>query len=114
MRIGRVRVLAMWMSLVATFLDGALVRTALADNAKGSSSGGADNPLGLEFPLQEWGKENLKFGPQVEGLRAAVELMITNGTCIYGQPIEVRFHIRNQADYDIQIASDSWRQGDKM
>jgi hypothetical protein len=67
----------------------------------------------VQFPLPGWADEKLKFGPMTDGLRAAVELVTTNGEFVMGQPIEMRFHIRNEADHDIQIASESWRQGDE-
>jgi protocatechuate 3,4-dioxygenase beta subunit len=68
----------------------------------------------VQIPFPERSGERLRFGPQVDGLRAAVELVPTNGTYVLGQAIEVRVHIRNEADYEIQVASSEWRQGDKL
>jgi hypothetical protein len=67
----------------------------------------------VHFPLPEWTDEKLKFGPPVDGLRAAVELTTRDGRFVFGQPIDVRVHIRNEADYAIQIASGSWRNEDR-
>jgi hypothetical protein len=67
----------------------------------------------VQFPLPGWADEKLKFGPMTDGLRAAVELTATKGRFVFGQPIGVRFHIRNEADYAIQITSASWRNEDK-
>ena len=50
----------------------------------------------------------------VDGLRAAVELISTNREFQIGQPITVRFHIRNESDYAIQIASESRSEGDEL
>ena len=57
---------------------------------------------------------NLSFGPVTDGLSAALELLPTNSVFALDQPIEIRFHIRNEANYEIQIAGDSWRQGDEF
>jgi hypothetical protein len=56
---------------------------------------------------------NLIYGKAVDGLSAAVELTPKNGVFSIDQPIEVHFHIRNETNYDIPIASSSFRQGDK-
>jgi hypothetical protein len=56
----------------------------------------------------------LHFGPVVDGLSAAVELIPKGGDLVLDQAVEVRFHIRNEADYEIQVAGSSWRQGDKL
>ena len=51
------------------------------------------------------------FGPLVDGLRAAVELITTNGQVNPGESVGVRFHIRNEADYDIQVRAPLPRSG---
>ena len=57
---------------------------------------------------------NLTFGKAMDGLSAAIELIPKNSLFALDQPIEVHFHIRNETNYDIQIASSSFRQGDKL
>ncbi len=69
-------------------------------------------PSAAPGPAAAPAENRLKFGPVVDGLQAALELITTNGGFAYGRPIDVRFHIRNAANYPIQIASDSWREGD--
>jgi hypothetical protein len=54
---------------------------------------------------------NWNFGPLVDGLRAAVELITTNGQVNAGESVGVRFHIQNEADYDIQIRAPLPRNG---
>jgi hypothetical protein len=56
------------------------------------------------------GKVN--YGPPVDGLSAALELEISNGEVMAGETIGARFYIRNTADYDIQVRSPYWREGD--
>jgi 5-hydroxyisourate hydrolase-like protein (transthyretin family) len=50
------------------------------------------------------------FGPVTKGLQAAVELDPGSGGFTLGQPIKVRFHIRNASDKSIYLAGGSWRQ----
>jgi hypothetical protein len=57
---------------------------------------------------------NLHYGQVVDGLSAAVELIRKGADFVLDQAVEVRFHIRNEADYEIQAAGSSWRQGDKL
>ena len=54
--------------------------------------------------------QNLSFGPETNGLRMAVELTTTNGGVQLGEPIEVRFHVRNVSKRNILISGTSWRQ----
>ena len=56
--------------------------------------------------------ESPSFGPEVNGLRAAVELISPNGVFALGEPIDVLFHIRNTSSMDIYVAGGSWRQDD--
>jgi hypothetical protein len=56
-------------------------------------------------------KENtLTFGPETNGLRAAVELTASNGVFMLGEPIDVRFHVLNASGTNIYVAGGSWRQ----
>jgi hypothetical protein len=56
----------------------------------------------------------LHYGAVVDGLSAAVELIPKGTDFVLDQAVDVRFHIRNEADYEIQVAGNSWRQGDKL
>jgi hypothetical protein len=96
------------------YLEGTHTARYLAARTKRSSETPAPTPNRAD--------ENLHFGKVIDGLSAAVELLPTNDITAAAppshafsldQPIQVRFHIRNEANYDIQIASDNWRQGDK-
>ncbi|MEO7297940.1 MAG: serine/threonine-protein kinase, partial [Verrucomicrobiota bacterium] len=55
----------------------------------------------------------LSFGVATNGLCAALELIPSNGVFVLGQPIEVRFHIRNVSKTNIIVAGGSWRQDDE-
>ena len=57
------------------------------------------------------GKVN--YGPPVDGLSAALELETRNGEVMAGETIGARLFIRNTADYDIQVRSPFWREGDE-
>ena len=57
------------------------------------------------------GKVN--YGPPVDGLSAALELETSNGEVMAGETIGARFYIRNTVDYDIQVRSPYWREGDE-
>jgi len=59
----------------------------------------------------QWGGD---FGPEVNGLRAAVEIIPPHGAIVLGEPIEVRFHVHNSAAKNIYLAGGSWRQDDAM
>jgi hypothetical protein len=56
------------------------------------------------------GRGAMTFGPEGKGLRAAVELISSNGVFALGEPIEVLFHIRNTSSTNIYVAGGSWRQ----
>jgi serine/threonine protein kinase/cytochrome b561 len=58
------------------------------------------------------GTRAMTFGPEVNGLRAALELISPKGVFALGQPIEVLFHIRNTSSTNIYVAGGSWRQDD--
>jgi len=45
----------------------------------------------------------LRWGPVVDGLRLAVELMPKKEACYLGETIDVRFRVRNVADYAIVV-----------
>jgi hypothetical protein len=98
---------------VRLLADGALLdylegkHTARYLAKKGKHYGKASAPL-------ERVDGNLRFGPVVDGLSAAVELIPRGEDFVLDQAVEVRFHIRNEADYEIQVAGSSWRQGDKL
>jgi hypothetical protein len=56
----------------------------------------------------------LPFGKPVDGISAAIELAAPNGTFSLDQPVELHFHIRNETNYDIQVAGSNFRQADKL
>ncbi len=58
---------------------------------------------GPKFPQPELKDDGLSWGPVVDGLQLAVELK--GGKFVYhlGETIDLRFHIRNAADYAIQV-----------
>jgi hypothetical protein len=72
----------------------------------------AETPSTQSNPIDS----NLHFGKITDGLSAAVELLPTNGAAhgkvTIDETIELRFHIRNETNYNIQIASPEWRQND--
>ena len=71
----------------------------------------------VQTPAQQAGKSlvnpkspTLSFGVETHGLCAAVELKPSGKGFVLGEPIEVRFHIRNTSTSIISIAGTSWRQ----
>ena len=56
--------------------------------------------------------QSLSFGPVTNGLQAAVELQPASGPVALGEPINLRFYIRNVSDHKIVLAGDSYRQHD--
>ena len=62
--------------------------------------------------VQNAAAQQLSFGPEVKGLRAALELIPPGKIIHLGDPIDMRFHIRNVSDKNIYVSSGSWRQPD--
>ncbi len=58
---------------------------------------------GPKLPRAEPKDDGLKWGPVVDGLQAAVELSPKKEAFSLGETIAVRFHVRNAADYAIQV-----------
>jgi len=58
--------------------------------------------------VQTEGEDN--WGEEVNGLRAAVEFVPEKELYSMGESFEVRFHVQNVSDHDIQIVSLTWRQ----
>ncbi|MGD9126089.1 MAG: efflux RND transporter permease subunit, partial [Planctomycetia bacterium] len=58
---------------------------------------------GKKFPKPELKDDGLAWGPVVDGLQLAVELKPKRDFYYLGETIDVRFHIRNAADYAIQV-----------
>jgi len=52
----------------------------------------------------------LAFGPDIDGLQAALELKPAGPTFTLGQPIDVLFHLRNISMKNIFLSGGSWRQ----
>ena len=67
-----------------------------------------------DSPALQAANTNLTFGPVVDGLSAAVELISSNGDFLIDQPIEMRMHVRNEANYEIQVAGAEWRNEDTL
>ncbi len=68
---------------------------------------------GPKLPRAERKDDGLKWGPVVDGLQAAVELSPKKNAYLLGESIDVQFHIRNAADYAIQVGlmSGRWQDG---
>ncbi|NQU20499.1 MAG: HEAT repeat domain-containing protein [Candidatus Nealsonbacteria bacterium] len=66
---------------------------------------------GPKLPRPELKDDGLQWGPVVDGLQAAIELSPKKDAYLLGETIAVRFHIRNAADYAIQVGlqSGSWQ-----
>ncbi len=58
---------------------------------------------GPKLPNPELKEDGLKWGPVVDGLQLAVELNPKKDSYQLGQPIDVRFHVRNAVNYVIQV-----------
>ena len=54
--------------------------------------------------------DGLAWGPPVDGLSAAAELVPKRDDYALGEKIELRFHIRNVSDHAITVAGETWRQ----
>ena len=59
---------------------------------------------------EESTSSNLVWGEEVNGLRAAMEFMPEKKSYSLGERVEVRFHIQNVSNHDIQIATTKRRQ----
>ena len=68
--------------------------------------------LEVKEPATPAAVQELSFGPVMNGLQAAVELTTSNGVFRLGEPIGVRFHIRNASDHGIVVAGRAYRQTD--
>ena len=66
-----------------------------------------DVQVGIE---EDGERPTLVWGEQVNGLRGSVEFVPDKESYALGERVEVRYHIKNVGDRDIQIASTSWRQ----
>jgi hypothetical protein len=68
-------------------------------------------PVPVAGPVQPPAKEKWNYGPEVNGLRAAVGLE-ENQELTGGQPVTLRFHIRNQTNHNIQLYTFAPRDAD--
>ena len=58
---------------------------------------------GPKLPKPDLKDDGLKWGPVVDGLQLAVEFAPNNRAYLLGETIDVRFHVRNAADYALQV-----------
>lgn len=66
---------------------------------------------GPKLPKPDLKDDGFKWGPVVDGLQLAVELSPKKEAYLLGETIDVRFHVRNAADYVIQVGlAVPWRQ----
>lgn len=66
---------------------------------------------GPKLPKPDGKEDGLEWGPVVDGLQLAVELSPKKDAYLLGQTIDVKFHVRNAADYAIQVGvAVPWRQ----
>ena len=95
--------------------------------ACGQSGGGIGSVAGKAYELVRKGNEkvaveveegektgNLLWGEEVNGLRASVEFLPEKESYWLGERVGVRVHVQNVSERDIQIASTSWRQEQRI
>jgi hypothetical protein len=85
-----------------------LVKQSQQPGKPDAKDAGSNAPPATAVPAQK-----LSFGPVANGLCAAVELTTSNGVFRLGEPITMRFHIRNASDHEIVVAGRAYRQTDQ-
>ena len=92
-------------------LNEAATRSASIRSPRGERLANYLAAKGPKLPRPELKDDGLQWGPVVDGLQAAMELSPKKEAYLPGEPIHVRFHIRNAADYAIQVGlmSGTWQ-----
>jgi beta-lactamase regulating signal transducer with metallopeptidase domain len=78
----------------------------LPDWRRGPSSREMTRPVSMPDPE----RPNIIWGPEVKGLRAALELVPEKEAYVLGEGIDVRFRVKNVSDREIQLPTTTWRQ----